>query len=476
MTRYLFKKLAVAAVAALLLLDAASPADEKRISIYSAVATYTLPVFDRAGHEYVGLLEILEPLGRVSASAGAPRWKLTYNNVESEFVAGKTRIKVRGHDYDLPFPFLIENSRGLVPVSSLPGLLPRFLGNSVALHEGGRRLFIGDVAIPIRPQLERGSPTRLVFTFAAPVNPTIATEPGKLRMVFAREPVTWALNPIIAFENSPITDASFGEGNGAAELTVASTAPLMASFSNGGRTIVVSAAAAAPSATAPVASAPTDVSPKPPAEAPQVLLPQPSRPAPPRPLVVVDPAHGGNERGAALSDSLAEKTVTLGLARLLRHELEQQGFAVALLREGDETLTPDQRAGIANAAHAVVYIVLHAASQGSGVRVYYGMLPPDSAAKGPFRPWNAAQAAALPVSQSLAGAMVGSLQRHQLPARAFGAALRPLNNVMIPAAAVELAPGPGGIADLPSANYQQKAAAAIADAITAMRQRLGVQP
>src|SRR5205807_889032 len=70
-----------------------------------------------------------------------------------------------------------------------------------------------------------------------------------------------------------------------------------------------------------------------------------------RPLVVIDPAHGGSERGAALTDTLLEKNITLGFARLLRHELEQRGYAVLMLRDGDDTLTLDQRAGFANAAH-----------------------------------------------------------------------------------------------------------------------------
>jgi N-acetylmuramoyl-L-alanine amidase len=60
--------------------------------------------------------------------------------------------------------------------------------------------------------------------------------------------------------------------------------------------------------------------------------------------------------------------------------------------------------------------------------------------------------------------------------QAFPASLRPLNNVFMPAVAVELAPGPNGIADLTSANYQQRAAAAIADAVSSVRDRLGVQP
>ena len=50
----------------------ATSADEKLVAVYSAVATYTLPVIERGGHEYVGLLELLEPLGRVSAEKKAP--------------------------------------------------------------------------------------------------------------------------------------------------------------------------------------------------------------------------------------------------------------------------------------------------------------------------------------------------------------------------------------------------------------------
>ena len=43
----------------LLLLPGATSADEKHISVYAPVAAYTLPVVDRGGREYVGLLELL---------------------------------------------------------------------------------------------------------------------------------------------------------------------------------------------------------------------------------------------------------------------------------------------------------------------------------------------------------------------------------------------------------------------------------
>jgi N-acetylmuramoyl-L-alanine amidase len=177
-----------------------------------------------------------------------------------------------------------------------------------------------------------------------------------------------------------------------------------------------------------------------------------------------------------LTDTLAEKDVTLGFARLLRHELEIRGFAVALLRDADTSLTLDQRAAAANVARAGIYISLHAVSQGTGARVYTALLPVEGPNNGIFHAWNAAQTPALPVSRIVSAAIVAEMQKKEFAVQASSASLRPLNNVSMPAVAVELAPGENGIADLTNANYQQRAASAIADAVVAVRDRLGVQP
>ena len=221
------------------------------MSIYSSVANYTLPVTDRMGREYVGLLEVLEPLGRISARVEGQHWKMRFNDNDCDFVAGRTRARVRGRDIDLSSVFLIENSRGLVPLSSLSTLLPRFLGNTVHFHETARRLFIGDVATQVGAQLDASNPSRLVLTFTAPVNPTISTEPGKLRMVFAREPLVPPGSMSLTFENTTFTQANFSEFNGMADLTVMANVPLMASFSNNGRTITVAAASSGASSGGP---------------------------------------------------------------------------------------------------------------------------------------------------------------------------------------------------------------------------------
>src|SRR5579859_6117251 len=72
-----------------------SAPEERRVAIYSNIANYSLPVLERNGIDYVGLLEVFEPLGSVSAKATGQRWKFRYYEVDNEFTAGKTRARVR---------------------------------------------------------------------------------------------------------------------------------------------------------------------------------------------------------------------------------------------------------------------------------------------------------------------------------------------------------------------------------------------
>jgi N-acetylmuramoyl-L-alanine amidase len=482
--------LAVVLLLSVAAISAPPSSDEKQVSVYAPVATYTLPVLERSGHEYVGLLELLEPLGRVSSGTSGGRWRIRYNAVDGDFTAGKMRSKIRGRDIDLTAPFIIENSRGLIPLASLGGLLPRFLGAPVNFHENGRRLFIGDVGVQLSFQLESGAQPRLLLYFSAPVNPTVSTEPGRLRMVFKRDPIVSPGSQSISFTDKVITQAAYSENNGVAELDVTANGPLLATFSNGGKTITLAPApgaanaGAVPAASGSVGRSATTSS----SSASSSAASSPGVPggatggaasgAPTvvhRMVAVVDAAHGGDERGAALTDTLAEKDVTLGFARLLRHELELRGFAVLMSRDSDSTVSLDQRAGAANAAQAAIYISLHASSQGDRSGVYTALLPIEGSSKGAFRAWNTAQAPVLPVSGAVAAAVVTELQRKKFSARAAAAALRPLNNLLMPAIAVELAPGSNGIADLISATYQQQAASAIADAVVSVRDRLGIQ-
>lgn len=459
-------------LAGVLLLSGAP--DSKRLSVYSSAANYSLPVIDRNGGEYVGLVEILGPLGAVSTRVDGRTWRVRYNNLDAEFTDGKTRARLQGQNLDLSGNFAVENGHGLVPLSALPSLLQQFLGMPANFRESSRRLFIGDVGVHVTAQVNKTSPPTLVMNFSSPVNPMIATEPGKLRMVFTHEPLVPPGSQSLTFDSPVIPSATFQESNGAAEISIAGPVPLFASFSNDGRTITITPA---PQAVARIAPIPGQALAVPVANT--AALPQPASPAPSAPVqaptqyfAVVDASHGGDERGAALSDQVAEKDVTLAFARRLRQELQARGFNTLLLRDGDVSLPLDQRASMTNGTHPAIYICLHAGSQGSGVRLFTALLPVGGDSRGPFLDWDTAQARFRAVSQTAESGLASEFGKRQVPVRSLAAPLRPLNNVAAAAVAIEVAPRAGKISELNSPAYQQLVAEAVVAGIEGVKERL----
>jgi N-acetylmuramoyl-L-alanine amidase len=464
---------------------------EKHLSIYSTVANYSLPMTDRNRQDYVGLLEVLDPLGKVTARTDGKHWRVRFNDADIEFTPGKKRVRIGRLEYELPANFLLEGDHGLVPLSSLPQLLSHILGGPVTLHESSFRLFIGNAGVHFTAQVTRTSNPALVINFTAPVNPTIATETGKLHMHFTREALVAPGSPMLTFDNKTIPSASYEENNGTAEITVNGSAPLFAAFSNDRRTITITAPpqtavqtqskTAAPSAAVPGAgssgttSGTTAFSPS----TGSTFSPiSPNSPVPVQRqyFAVVDASHGGDERGAALNDQLAEKDVTLAFARQLRQQLENRGITTLLLRDGDINLSLDQRAGQTNSAHPAIYICVHAASQGMGIRLYTALMPAGGDSHGPFISWDSAQASSLSASQTAAASVAVELHNKQIPVRTLAAPLRPLNNITTAAIALEIAPPGEKIADLSSPDYQQLVTSTVAAGILDARPKLEAAP
>lgn len=467
---------ALAALVALSILLSGAPT-EKHLSVYSVAANYSLTLVEREGHDYVGLLELLDPLGKVSARSEGSRWRVHYNRVEGVFQTGKTRARVQGREIELTGRFLSENDRGYVPVSCLPSLLPRFLGGPVTLREESGRLFIGSVAIHFTASLAAGTSTKLVFNFTAPVNPRVTTDPGSLRLAFTRDPVVAPASPLLTFGSKAIPSATYSEGNGMSVLAVRSTVPVMATFSNDGRTITIAPVSAPAVAQKGPATAPA--APAAPTAAPAQAQAPPANSSAPvyrHYFAVVDASHGGADYGETLSNTLYEKDITMELARSLRQQLESRGITTLVLRDSDANLSLDQRAVFANADHAAVYIALHAASDGPGVRVYTALLPYGEDDRGPFRNWTTAQHGSLSLSQVAANAITSELQKRQIPVRSLSAPLRPLNNIIGPAIAVEVAPEGNNLAQLTAPDYQELVTSAVATAIAAARDQLGAAP
>jgi N-acetylmuramoyl-L-alanine amidase len=462
---------------AVLLVSGAAP--EKHLTIYSTAANYSLPLVQRQGRDYIGLLELLDPLGTVRAKSEPPRWRLRYNNVLGEFTVGKSHARIQGRDTDLSGKFLMENGRGLVPLASLSSLLPRFLGGPATLHEESGRLFIGSIATHFTASVAPDDASQLVFHFTAPVNPSVASEPGKLHMNFSREPITAPASPTLTFDSKVIPSATYSENNGAAEISVTTTIPLMANFSPDGRTITLAPAksqpapaAATPAATGTPSSLVAQGNPQ-----TQPAAANPSSSVPRRYFAIVDASHGGYDRGEALSATLAEKDVTVAFARRLRQELENRGIPTLVLRDSDANLSLDERAFYANTTHAAVYVALHAASNGHGVRLYTALLPYSGEDdRGPFRSWITAQQPSIPLSQAAAASVAAELKKQQVAVRTLTAPLRPLNNIVTAAIAVEVAPAGSDLTQLIAPDYQQLIAGAVANGIVAIRGQLGAAP
>ena len=205
--------------------------------------------------------------------------------------------------------------------------------------------------------------------------------------------------------------------------------------------------------------------------APESQTPVPPPAAPP-PVILIDAAHGGTESGAVLGPDNLEKDVTLTFARRLRQDLISRGLQAQMVRDGDTLLSADQRASIANHSRPSLYICVHATSQGSGIRIYSAMLPSASDNRGPFVGWETAQASSLLRSRSLQQQLTASIQKTRFPIRSLTAPVRPLNNIVVPALAIEIAPATGQVSQLATADYQQMISAILANAIAGIRNKL----
>lgn len=117
-----------------------------------------------------------------------------------------------------------------------------------------------------------------------------------------------------------------------------------------------SSAAPAPSTTVPAAMA-----------APASTIPAATPVAPPKnetagtrevKTIVIDPGHGGKDTGAQGKKS-NEKDIVLAIGKLLKKELEKEGFNVKMTRDKDVFIELGQRANLANQWDGDLFISLH---------------------------------------------------------------------------------------------------------------------
>lgn len=451
----------------LLVLLAISFADEpRRVTVYAPQANYQVDILVRDGVDYVGLTDLLEPLGRLeSRPAGDKNLTLVFNGAASEFQDGKRQYRTSTNPrVELPANFLLIDGRGYIPVGGIAQVLSRVATLQSEFHAGPRRLFVGAPPMHFKTELRHG-PSRLVLTFPSPVNPVTQVEKGRVHLLFRREPVVGSGADSVSYNDPFLASTNFAELPGGAEFVANVLQPATVTVSDGGHTVtILPASPQTTSAAQPAAPSPEEGQEHPAAPAQSRV----------RPFVILDAAHGGYETGAILSPDLQEKNVNLALARRLQRELDSRGIPVVLTRVADNLLTWDQRAVSANTSHALLYVALHSSATGHGVRVYTSMMAAAEPGQNQhsFLPWEFAQAPMLPQSTMAAAILANQCSSAGLPSSTSVAPLRPLNSLTIAAVAVEVAPIGSSADELGSAEYQQKVATALANGIAALRPKM----
>ena len=438
-------------------------APEQQLTVYAAQASYSLPILERGGRPYIAVTDLLSPLGASSPQLKNKEWRLELNQSEARFTEGKDKASIRGHQVDLGGKVLAEEGRILVPVDAALPLLSRLLNTTVDFHQPARRIFVGNTLTRFHAELKNQDQTALVLNFTQPVKPETNREQDRTILIFRKEPLISAVKQQ-QFGDGAIQSLNYSEENGAAQLTITGNTALQVTRSEDGKTITLQ-----------------------PERQAEASTPEPSPQSTPAAVegqkhtleffVMIDPSHGGNDKGATFGGKLLEKEITLRLARELHKELEERGIASRLLRDGDIDLGLERRAEITNEQHAGIYIALHAGRPGKGIRVYAPFLTdPQQPAGSRFLPWESAQSGALTRSQAAAQAVAVELRKKGLTASALGMPLRPLNNIVAPAIAVELAPEGDEAQSMESQKRQNSVASAIASGIAQVRSQMVVRP
>lgn len=466
---------------------------EQKLVIFAPQKNFSVPIFEREGREYVDIGEILGQFDRASISCSEQEYKLRFKGTEAHFPPGFAQAQIGRHSVSLAGKFILENGRDLIPLRSATDVLPLFLKLRAECHDKSHRLFLGNSGIRLDAELKKGNSSALLLKFTAPVNPRISAGGNQLKLEFTTDPISMSAQSW-KFNDALIATATYNENEYGAVITVTGSEPLLATFVNHGKIINIAAAprlstsnpssSPAPQQQAPTAAGTGSAIAAPLGSATQVsnpaiassaaLMVNPVSVPRLRVLVLLDASHGGEERGAALTDTIAEKDVTLAIARLLHIELQNRGLTCSMLRDADTTIALDQRAALANAARAAIYIAIHAGRLGHGVRIYTSMLPSSIAQPASFLPWETAQAGYVRVSRSMASTITDALTKNssQIPVVMLPAPVRPLNNIVEPALAIEIAPQSDNVESLSDPAYQQTIASALAQAIAMAKPEL----
>lgn len=452
-----------------------------------------LPLRTFGATGYLPLLRILNLVGKVDAlRESSDKLRVWYGNTLLEVRADNRKVTVNKASLKLARPVRLSDGQWLVPVEFLSLVLPRMTSEPIQYRAGDNRIFIGGskpstFTVRLDP-IPNGARLRLEFT--APLTFQTAARDGKW-ILYLGDRAVEPLEQKFQFENPYVSGLQFDDQDGVPKLILTPKTPgldLYPALEESGTVLRADVTKPAPSATEPSPAArttPGEAGPA--ATSPQTAAPE-AQPALPSasslPVVVLDAGHGGPDLGAPGENGVVEKNLVAQFVARARTELlATQKYRVILTRVGDTDPDFDQRAVVADTAHAAVFLSFHAGNLGFRTpRVaVYTYLPPgpstfDANAPRPLLvPWNGAQMLHLDQSKRLAQDLQQQLS--QAPEMTSGqvqqAPVRVLRSVDAPAVALEigsLAPHLD-TAPLLSPEFQQKVSRAVLTALESFTRR-----
>ncbi len=283
-----------------------------------------------------------------------------------------------GRLVSLPPP--VKDGRAwLVPLDFVARGLPLVLDTRAEYRRAARLLLVGDVSLPrvvVRSDLQAGT-QRVTVDIAPRTEHAVVQEQGRLLLRFTADALDADVGPHAA--NDLVGAVRVLDSPPAIAIDLG---PRFASFrasdvpvDAGSTRVVIDILGAGGAATAGQAAAP-GTQPAGPAAGELPALPVFEGPVNAVRTIVLDPGHGGDELGARGVTGTLEKDVTLAVARQLKATIEARlGLRVLLTRDGDQTVSLDERAALANNNKADLFVSLHANASVSpapaGAEVFY---------------------------------------------------------------------------------------------------------
>ncbi|MBX7157768.1 MAG: N-acetylmuramoyl-L-alanine amidase [Verrucomicrobiae bacterium] len=94
-----------------------------------------------------------------------------------------------------------------------------------------------------------------------------------------------------------------------------------------------------------------------------------------RPIVVIDPGHGGEDRGGLPGQRIPEKVMTLDVGLRLERILLNLGYKVVMTRQSDRFVSLAERCRVANRIRNCIFVSIHFDayynSRSNGVSTHY---------------------------------------------------------------------------------------------------------